>query len=149
PFDRTDDPGSAEGRQVARGWIVEQERGVGMLLQEAGRDAIGDRPLDRPLHRGGLVFAEAHQHDLAGVENGADAHRDGLLGYVLLAEEAAGRVLARHRIERDQARAAMARRAGFVEADVPGAANAEDLQVDAAGPANALFVAGAIILDLL
>src|SRR5262249_45830339 len=87
--------------------------------------------------------------DLAGVENGADAHRDGLLGYVLLAEEAAGRVLARHRIERDQARAAMARRAGFVEADVPGAANAEDLQVDAAGPANALFVAGAIILDLL
>ena len=70
-------------------------------------------------------------------------------GHVLLAEKAAGGVAARHRIERDQARSAMAGRAGLVEADVAGAADAQDLQVDAARPADHLLVAGAVFLDIL
>ncbi len=42
----------------------------------------------------------------------------------------------------------MARRAGFVEADVSGATDAENLQVDAARPSNLLFVADAIVLGV-
>ena len=82
-------------------------------------------------------------------EDGADAHRERLVRHVFLAEEAAGGVAARDRVERDQARAAVARRARLVEADVPGAADAEELQVDAAGPADLLLVAGTVILDLV
>ena len=103
-------------------------------------------PFDGPLHDRRLVLAEGHDDDLAGLEDGADAHGQGLVRHVLLAEEAAGGVAARHRIERDQARAAVARRAGLVEADVAGAADAQDLQVDAAGPADQLLVAGAVVL---
>ena len=44
---------------------------------------------------------------------------------------------------------AVARRARLVEADVAGAADAQHLQVDAAGPADLLLVAQAIILDVL
>src|SRR4051812_31511732 len=43
--------------------------------------------------------------------------------------------------EGDEAGAGIARRAGLVEADVPGAADAEDLQVEAARFGNLLFVA--------
>ena len=132
--------GRRDGRQLAGRRLVEEEGGVGMLLQEAGGDGVGDRPLDGPLHDRRLVLAEGQEHDLAGVEDGADAHRQGLVRHVLLAEETAGRVAARHRVERDQARPAVAGRAGLVEADVAGAADAQDLQVDAAGPADLLLV---------
>ena len=99
-------------------------------------------------HNRRLVLAERHDDDLAGFHDGADAHRQRLVRHVFLAEEIARSVAARHWIERDGARSAMARRAGFVEADVPAAADAEDLQIDAARPANLLFVAGAIFLDI-
>ena len=49
------------------------------------------------------------------------------------AEEIAGRVAPRDRVERRQPRAAHARRKRLVEADVPVAADAQQLDVDAAG----------------
>ena len=58
----------------------------------------------------GLVLAQGHQHDLAGFEDRAQAHRDGLRRHVLFAEEIAGGVAARDRVERGQPRAAVARR---------------------------------------
>src|SRR5207247_1120722 len=67
-------------------------------------------------------------------------------GDVLLAEEAAGGIPPRHRIERDLARPAMAGRAGLVEADMPRSANPENLQVDAARSAYLLLVLGAEVL---
>ena len=149
PVDRADHPRPANGRELLGGGRVEQEGRVGMLLQEAGGDGVGHLAFDGLLHDRRLVLAERHDDDLAGFEDRADAHRQRLVRHVLLAEEAAGGVAARHRIERDQARPAVARRARLVEADVPGAADAEDLQVDAARPANLLLVAGAVVLGLV
>ena len=80
-----------------------------------------------------LVLAEGQQADLAGGQDRADAHRDRLVGHVLFAEEIAGRVQPRHAVQVDQPRAAVAGGAGLVEADVPGAADAQNLQVDPAG----------------
>ncbi len=65
------------------------------------------------------------------------------LRHMLLAEEVARRVLAGDAVEGDEARAAAAAGAGFVEADVPGASDAEDLQVDAACVGDRLLVGGA------
>ncbi len=119
PVDRPDEPRAGRPAVRSRGrWLIEQERRVGMLLQEAGGDRVGHRPLDGLLHDRRLVLAEGHEHDLAGVEDGADAHGQRLVRHVLLAEEIAGRVAARHRVERDQPGAAVPRRAGLVEADV-------------------------------
>src|SRR5262249_28598355 len=90
---------------------------------------------------------EGHQDDLAGIKDGADPHGQGLHRHVFFAEKAAGGIAAGHRIEADQAGAAMTGGAGVVEADVATTANAQNLQVDAAGPANLLLVIGAVILD--
>src|SRR5262249_34203651 len=82
-------------------------------------------------------------------QDGANAHRQRLLGHVLLTEEGTGRIAARDRVERDQARATVPRRARLVEGDVAGTADAEHLQVDTAGAANLLLVAGTVILGLV
>src|SRR5207248_9603436 len=103
---------------------------VVMLLEEAGGDRLGGQILAGLLDDAGLALAEGQDEDLAGVEDVADAHGQGLDRHVLLAEEAGGGVAAGHRVERHQPRAAGARRTWLIEADVPGAANAEDLNVD-------------------
>ena len=69
--------------------------------------------------------------------------------HVLLAEEAAGGVAARHRVQRDQAGAAVLGGPRLVEADVAGAADAEDLHVDAAGLLDEQLVPRAVVLGLL
>src|SRR5205823_9611176 len=97
----------------------------------------------------GLVFAEGHDDDLPGLQDGADAHRDRLVRHVLFAEKPAARVPAGNRVEGGQAGAAGAGRAGLVEPDVPGPADAEDLQVEAPGPADLQLVGGAVVLDLI
>src|SRR5262249_27413115 len=73
----------------------------------------------------------------------------GLLRHVPFAEEGAGGVAAGHRVEGDAARAALARRAWFVEADVPGSADAQDLQVDASRASDLLFVLSAEFIRLI
>jgi hypothetical protein len=66
----------------------------------------------------------------------------------VVAAEIASGVAAREGIERDEAGEGMARAAGFVEADVTGAADAEKLKIDAAGGADGGFVGGAVGVDL-
>src|SRR5262249_22722077 len=124
PVGRANAPGLAQGGQLAGGGLVEDEGGVWMLLEEAGGDGVGDRSLDGPLDDWRFVLAERHDDDLAGFEDGADAHRQRLLRHVLLAEEAAGGVAARHRIERHEPGTALPCRTGFVEADMTGTADA-------------------------
>ena len=70
------------------------------------------------------------------------------MGHVFFAEEVAGRVLPGHRVERDHPRAAVARAARLVEADVPRAADAQNLQVDAAGLFDGLLVGVAERVDV-
>jgi len=73
------------------------------------------------------VFAECQQQDLARLQDGANTHGQGTLRHVLFTEEVAGGILASHLVEIDQARSAGGRRAGLIEADVAGPADAEDL----------------------
>lgn len=109
------------------------ERGIRVFLEETRRDALGDRSLDRLRHDRRLAFAKGDEHDAPRLQDRADAHRDRPQRDVLFAEEVARRILAGDAVECDESRPAAATRARFVEADVPGAADAEELHVDTAG----------------
>ena len=140
---RTDHPRGLEPRQPRCRRPVEHEPGVRMLLQGAGRDVAARRLLDRLADDRRLVLAEGQQHHPAGVEDRSHAHRDRLPGHVPLTEEIAGRVAAGHAVQRDQPGAALDGAARFVEADVTGAADAEQLQVDPARRPDLLLVGDA------
>jgi hypothetical protein len=71
-----------------------------------------------------------------------------LRGHVLLAEEIAGGVGAGDGVERHQSRAAVARTERLVEANVAVAADAQSMQVDAAGPFDRRFVLAAVSVDV-
>ena len=149
PVDRADHPRPANRRQLAGRRLVEQEGRVGVLLQEAGGDGVGDRPPRRPCWTiGALCSPKAMRTILRASRMVPTPIVSAWCGTFSSPKKLAGRVAARHRVERDQARAAVPRRAGLVEADVAGAADAEDLQVDAAGPADHLLVARAVVLDV-
>src|SRR5690606_41119069 len=78
-----------------------------------------------------------------------DTHRDRLQRHVVLAEEVGCRVAARERVECDDPRTALEARAGLVEPDVTGLADAEDLEVDTARITDRLLIALRLRLDLL
>ena len=124
--------------------MIEDEGRIRMSLEEAGRDGVGHVPFNGPLHDPGLVLAKRHDDDPAGLQNRAHAHGHGLLRHIFLAEEIARGIAARHGIKRRQARTAVPGRARLVEANVSCPADAEHLQVDAAGAANLLLVVRAI-----
>ncbi len=142
-------PRTAAGAQICRGRLVENQRGIMMLLQKAGSDGFGWSVLRGLLDNRSFALAESQHVDAAGIQNGADAHRDGLIRDVLLAEKGVGGVPTSHRVQRNQARMAVSRRPGLIESDMARSADAEDLNVDATGVANLLFVLSAMILDLL
>ena len=92
PFDVAQQPRASRS---AVSWLagrrIDQHRGVGMLAAryDAGtRGETGPSTASRMMPR--LVLAERHQQHLAGVEDRAQAHRDGLRRHVLFAEEIAG-----------------------------------------------------------
>jgi hypothetical protein len=101
-------------------------------LEERRSDLEVDLALDGAPDDRRLVLAGGDDHDLARGEDRRDAHRHRLARHVLLAEEVGGRVEARDVVEVDDARAALDPRARLVEADVPGLADAQQLEVDAA-----------------
>ncbi len=148
PVDGADHPGPAQRRQLAGRRLIQQKRGIGVLLQKAGRDSLGHAPFRRLVHDGGLVLAEGHDGDLARLQDGADTHGQGLVRHVLFAEKIVGSIPARNRVERNHSGPAMARRARLVEADVPAAADPQNLQVDAPRPPDLLLVAGTVFLHL-
>ena len=149
PVHRAEQPGRGDAGERRGGGAVEVERGVRVPLEEGGGDLVVHLALDRAAHDLGLVLAGGEDEDLAGLEDRGDAHRDRLARDVLLAEEVGGGVLPGHQVERDKPGAALGARAGLVEADVPGAADAEELEVDPAGRADRLLVAAALGLDLV
>ena len=95
-----------------------------------------------------LCSPVARISDLARLEDRRHAHRDRFAGDVLLAEEIGRGVPPGHQVERDQPRPALGARAGLVEADVPGPADAEQLEVDASGGLDRRLVAAALVLDI-
>ena len=120
-----------------------------MLLQKARRDRRADFPLDRPGDDLRLMLAKGQHDQLPRLQNRADAHRDRPPRHVFLAKEVARRVDPRHPVERDQSRAARSARARLVEADMPRAADAQELNVDSARLGDFLLVPAAIVGNLL
>ena len=135
--------------EVGRRRGVEEDHRVGVLLQVARRHQRGDVALHDPRDDRRLVLAEGQQDDAPRLEDGAHAHRDRASRHVLVAEEVARRVDARDAVERDESRAREVVGAGLVEPDVPGAPDAEQLQVDAARLGDHLLVAPTGLRDLL
>ncbi len=127
------------GEFCGGGGVEEEFRGA-MFLEEAGGDRGGHRAFDGLLHDLRFGFTEGEEEDALGGEDGADAHGDGAAGDELFAEEIAGGVESGDAVEGDEAGAAVARGAGLVEADVTGAADAEELEVDSAGGGDGGFV---------
>ena len=149
PADRADEPGQVDAGEVGGGGLVEVDPGVVVILKEARGDRGGDGAFDGLGDDGGLALAEGHEDDLAGVEDRADAHGDGAGGHVLDAEEVAGGVHAGELVEPDHAGPAVGRGAGLVEPDVSRAADAQELDVDAAGLLDGPLVPLAVGGDLL
>ena len=86
------------------------------------------------------MLSEGDEDDTAGIEDRPHPHRDRLTGDVPFAEEVAGGVGPRDVVERDQPGATLRGAPRLVEADVAGAADAEDLQIDPTGSPDRLLV---------
>src|SRR5262249_51565314 len=99
-------------------------------------------------NRARLVLAESHDDDLAGFKDRTDAHGNRLVGHIFFAEKAGRGIPASDWIERHAASPAGPRGPRLVEANVPGSADAQHLQVNAADFADELLVTLAIIIDL-
>ena len=122
------------------GGLVEVEGGAGVFLEKACGAVWSDRALESTLNDGGFSFTPGEGGDFFGVEDGSAAHGDGLGGDVVDAVEEDGVALSGFFGEIDDAGAGVTSGAGFVEADVSGGADAEDLKVNAAGVFDGLFV---------
>ena len=122
---------------------------MGVALQETCRDALCFRSLHSLLDNGRLVFAPGHQNQSACAKNGADPHRDGEARDIFLPLKVARRIPAREVVEGDEARARRLGGARLIEADVAGAADSQDLQVNAPGGSHGLFITFATRKNLL
>ena len=130
--ERTQQPrGPAPGESAGRG-LVEDEDGVVVLLEEGRGDLGGDLALDGGPDDLGLVLAPGHEDDPAGGEDRPTPIVSANCGVCSSP---------RSRRRRPSGSADPGRRAGsgppgaarLVEPDVAGPADAEDLEVDAAG----------------
>jgi hypothetical protein len=141
PRHGADQPRVAQAGELAGGGGIELEFHGRVALQETGGERVCRGFLHGVREHAGLGLAPGEEQDAARLEDGADAHGDGMAGDVGLAEEIAGGVAPGEGVERDEAGARVAAGAGLIEADVAGAADAEDLHVEATGGAD-LFLVG-------
>ena len=138
-------------RQLLGGGLVAEDPAVVVRLQGGRGAELAHRAFDAALDRVLLVLAEREENDLLGFADRADAHgeralRDGL--HVALEEET-GVVLDRRGREVHDRGAALEGRAGLVERDVSVAADAQNLNVDAAGLLDLLLVVLALLVEVL
>ena len=95
------------------------------------------------------MFAKGHQQHPTCVKNGADTHGDGAPRDVAFAEEVACRIHAGDAVKGDEPRATIARRAGLIESNMPGTANAQNLQINAARVPYGKFIASTEVCYLI
>jgi hypothetical protein len=120
-----------------------------MKLEGAGGDHAGDRTLDRFGDDFGFAGA-GRQHDAAAaIEDCADTHGDGPARNRGFTSERFGILFAGGGCEGFDARARAQGGKRFVEADVPGLADAQELEVDAAGFLNEGFVSAAFGFEIV
>src|SRR5690606_2580407 len=111
---------------------------------EGGRDVVAHLALHRTAQYGRLVLAGGQHQDLARLQDGGDAHGDGLTRHVLLAKEIGRGVAPGDAVEGDQPGARTGTGTRLVVADVTGLADAQDLQVDPARLADHPLVTGTL-----
>ena len=140
PVDFVEQPWRLEPRQLGRGRVIEVEGRVRVSLEKGRGHVDVDLALDRPPHHGRLVLAGREDRDLARVEDGGDAHGNGFARHVIFAEEIGGGVGTRDRVEVHEASTTVGARPRFVEPDVSGLADAENLKIDSARFANLGFI---------
>lgn len=140
--------GDSQAREVGGSRGVEHDLGLRMVLQETGGDGGVDFAFNGSLDNGCFMLAKGQHKNFASFENRTDAHCDGTSGHVFLAEEIASGVNSRDAIERNQSGTAGYGGAGFVESDMPRAADAQELNIDAAYLLDFVFVPFAVISHL-
>src|SRR5258708_35787349 len=132
------------------------EMGAGLLIDDEGDIAVklqcgsSDRGCERSLNgfgdSGCLGGAICEKENPLCFENGADAHGDGALGNLFFGGEELAVVFDGFFAENFQTGSRTEAGGRFVESDVAVAADAADLQVDAARLANGLFVGRTITI---
>ena len=118
--------------QRARRRRVADQREARMGAQQRRGEALPGAPSEHRAQRLGLAGAGDEHQQLAGGEQRAQADRERVGRDVVEAAELLGRVGARPRVQRDDARALLEARSGLVERDVPVVAEAEHGEVDRA-----------------
>ncbi len=140
PVHLVQEPGRGDACKLGRCRLVKVECCRRMTLEECRGHLAILRSLHRAADNAGLVLAGGEQGDLAGFEDRGHAHGDRLVRHVVLAEEIGGGVLSGDAVERDETGPALELRAGFIEADVAGLANAKQLEIDPARSADCRFI---------
>src|SRR5579859_7207830 len=111
-----------------------------MKLQRGGTDGRGDGAFDGFGDSGGFGFAGSKNQDASRIENCADAHGDGTFGNFGALREKATIIFDGFLREFLQPSARGEAGVWFVETDVSVAADAENLEIDAAGVFDGAFV---------
>ena len=112
-------------------------------LEDRGGAGGGERALDRRRDRVGLRRTGGDQEQVAGAEDGAEALGEDVVGDLVERAEEPRVVAPRLLGQRLDPGGRGQRRAGLVEGQVAVAADAEDLEVDAAGLGELRLVGGA------
>ena len=137
--------------QFAGGVFVADHDAIIVILQRGAGAHGGDGAFHEARDGILLALAEGEEDDPLGVHDGANAHGDGLGGHLFDAsvEEQAGVVVDGLLGEHLGVRAAGEGAPGLIEGDVAIGADAEELDVDAAGGLNGVFVGLAGLGDIL
>ena len=135
---------AAGALQLGAGGGVKEVLGVRVLLQVRSGNICRDGAIDGLVYDGGLLLAPSHQAYLLGIHDGGYTHGDGVAGYVLETTECGGGVGLGQVVQMYLAGAGGVIRAGRVEADVAGAADAENLEIQTTASLNLILVCLAV-----
>ncbi len=113
-----------------------------MLLQERSSHIRRDGTLDSFLHDGSLLFAPCHEPHFRGTHDRGNSHGDSRLGHIIKATEGRSGVRLCQVIEGHLPSDRRVIRPGLIEADMTGAPDAENLQVEPAACLNLCLVGG-------
>lgn len=129
--------------------LIHHNNGVGVGLKVTGRDAGGGLRLHHLGDNAGLALRESHHHDILCRHDARDTHGNRLLGDMLDAKEVTGSIDTGDTVKVNNTGTAVLSRARFVEADVAGLADAEELEVEAAVGQDELVIVEAVLLGQL
>ncbi len=124
--------------------FVEDHRGAGVKLESGTGTNCGERTFDHVFDGADFRGTEREEQAAARIKDGADAHRECVFRHGVEGAEDRAVITERLLGEDLNPRARAERAGGLIEADVTVAAEAEELDVDAARVEDALFVAAAL-----